>query len=193
MPPQFVDKGTVVQHPLERKFNAPAWDILSAIERGFRAQVDVKGKLAELFLFRRLQELQYRGVITALEWRDKDGIPDFLVEYQRRKLEIECKNVRSGREVFKDGFKVEIQKTRSQVGGGPVRGYKCDEFDVLAACLFNQTGQWRYLFAATANLECRAAPFTDYLVIMHKVPATPQGYWRATIEEAFADARGRKR
>ncbi len=50
MPPQFVESGRPVRHPLEVKFNAPAWDILSVIERGFRAQVDVKGKLAEWFL-----------------------------------------------------------------------------------------------------------------------------------------------
>jgi hypothetical protein len=147
--PQFFENGVVVQHPLEQLFNAPGWDILSAIERGFRAQVDVKGKLAELFLYRQLQGLAQTGTITDLAWRDQDGIPDFLVEYQGRHLQIECKNVRSGDAVFKDAYKVEIQKTRSQIGGGPSRGYKADEFDVLAACLFNQTGQWAYLFSAT--------------------------------------------
>jgi len=35
-------------HQLEKDFNAPAKDILDAISYGFRAQVDVKGKLAEL-------------------------------------------------------------------------------------------------------------------------------------------------
>jgi hypothetical protein len=52
MPPQFFEAGQPVRHPLEVKFNASAWDILCAIERGFRAQVDVKGKLAEWFLFK---------------------------------------------------------------------------------------------------------------------------------------------
>src|SRR4051794_37624858 len=50
MSPQFFEAGHPVRHPPEEKFNASAWDILSAIERGFRAQVDVKGKLAEWFL-----------------------------------------------------------------------------------------------------------------------------------------------
>lgn len=35
------------KHPLEELWNTSAWDILSAVQRGFRAQVDVKGKLAE--------------------------------------------------------------------------------------------------------------------------------------------------
>ncbi len=36
------------------------------------------------------------------------------------------------------------QETPSQAALG--RGYKVDEFDILAACLFNQTGEWKYLF-----------------------------------------------
>ncbi len=46
------------KHPLEEKWNTTAADILTAIEHGFRAQADVKGKLAELYLFRRLEKLQ---------------------------------------------------------------------------------------------------------------------------------------
>ena len=36
MPPQFTESGNIVQHPLEKLFNASGWDILSAIEKGFR-------------------------------------------------------------------------------------------------------------------------------------------------------------
>src|SRR5262245_56627169 len=146
MPPRLYEDGQYVQHPLEIKFNAPAWDILSAVERGFRAQVDVKGKLAEWFLFRQLVELEKTGVITRIEWRDKDGIPGFLVDLHATQLQMECKNVRSGTERFIDAYKVEIQKTRNHIGGGPARGYKLDEFDILAACLFNQSGIWEYLY-----------------------------------------------
>ena len=38
MPPQFYESSQPVQHPLEQKFNATAWDILCAIERGFRVE-----------------------------------------------------------------------------------------------------------------------------------------------------------
>jgi hypothetical protein len=94
--PQFYENGVGIQHPLEQLFNASGWDILSAIERGFRAQVDVKGKLAELFLYRHLHGLAEGGLISDLSWRDQDGIPDFGLEYAGRKLQMECKNVRSG-------------------------------------------------------------------------------------------------
>src|SRR3954470_13645326 len=94
VPPQFFDAGQPAKHPLERLFNARGWDILSAIERGFRAQVDVKGKLAELFLYRRLEALRASGVISGLDWRDQDGIPDFLLTYRGKDFRVECKNIR---------------------------------------------------------------------------------------------------
>jgi hypothetical protein len=188
MPPQLYENGQFVQHPLEQLFNASAWDILSAIERGFRAQVDVKGKLAEWFLYKHLTELQRLGVVQRVEWRDQDGVPDFLLEVGGRSLQMECKNIRSGR-VSRSGWRVEIQKTRNQIGGGPARGYKADEFDILAACLFNQSGQWSFLFAAAANLERRLL-HQDYLVIMQKVPMTGQGYWHEQLQSALTEVLG---
>ncbi|MBI3996795.1 MAG: hypothetical protein HY352_03980 [Candidatus Omnitrophica bacterium] len=55
-------------HPLEELLNAKAVDILSAIQKGHRAVVDVKGKLAEYFLEKRLAELQAQGVIEDFCW-----------------------------------------------------------------------------------------------------------------------------
>jgi hypothetical protein len=95
MPPQFFESGNLVQHALEKRFNASGWDILTAIEKGFRAQVDVKGKLAELFLSRQLDSLQTAGIISTLEWHDRDGIPDFSMTYKERLVRVECKNIRS--------------------------------------------------------------------------------------------------
>ena len=189
MPPLFHENGVPVQHAIEQLFNASGWDILSAIERGFRAQVDVKGKLAEWFLYKQLTDAQRLGVIEAVQWRDSDGLPDFPVTARGRSLQIECKSVRSGDAVFRDGFKVEIQKTRNQIGGGPARGYKADEFDILAACLFNQTGEWKYLFCSSSNLE-RRVQHPDYLVIMQKVPPRAAGPWREHLEDAIGDVLG---
>jgi hypothetical protein len=188
MPPRLYEKGRFVRHPLEQRFNAGAWDILSAIERGFRAQVDVKGKLAEWFLFNHLTELQRKGLIQKVDWRDRDGIPDFLIEVRGKELQMECKNIRSGK-VGPFGWRVEIQKTRSQIGGGPARGYRADEFDILAACLFNQSGNWSYLYSAAINLDRRPL-HPDYLVIMQKVPATASGHWRANFEDAINEVIG---
>ena len=88
------------RHPLETELNADAWDILNAVRSGFRALVDVKGKLAEYFFEKRLAEMKTNGVIERYEWKDVDGEPDFEIVYHGRELRVECKNVRSS-EVYK--------------------------------------------------------------------------------------------
>ncbi|MDY6839724.1 MAG: helix-turn-helix transcriptional regulator [Thermodesulfobacteriota bacterium] len=96
-------------HPLEQKFNAPPWDIMTAIAKGFRAQVDVKGKLAEFYLSEHLETLKAQQLIDDYEWNDKDGVPDFIIHYNGQKYETECKNLRSGKEgVYKtkEAYKV---------------------------------------------------------------------------------------
>ena len=177
------------KHPLEEKWNTTAWDILSAIERGFRAQVDVKGKLAEWFLFQRLQEMQLEGALETVIWQDKDGKPDFVVPYSGRELKIECKNVRSPNQTKRpQEARVELQKTRNSKAGEPTRGYKPEEFDVLAACLFNFTGKWEYLFVATRRLTRRPKPLSRFLTIMQPVPLQPEGFWSYDLFDAFKDA-----
>ncbi len=184
------------KHPLEEKWNTTAADILSAIERGFRAQVDVKGKLAELYLFRRLEKLQGLGNIQGLIWQDEDGQPDFLLTYKRRELRVECKNVRSPvkikslavAKIAPSVARVELQKTRNSKEGELTRGYKIDEFDVLGACLFNSTGRWEHIFIATRRLAKRTDPMQKFLQIMQPVPFTEGGFWRADPLVAFNDA-----
>ena len=75
-------------HELEKMFNAPAEDIMDAILKGFRAQVDVKGKLAELYLYRYLKEMENRKEIRDLVWEDKDGEADFIVNYKNKNFKI---------------------------------------------------------------------------------------------------------
>jgi hypothetical protein len=146
-------------HHLEQKFNAPVADILEAIEHGFRAQVDVRGKLAELYLHRHLERLRTKNKITSIQWHDADGQPDFeVVMPDGRKLRVECKNIRSDESYsIERGCKVEIQKTRGgrDKSGRKTRGYMSNYFDVLAACTFNQTGDWRFRFIAANRLACR--------------------------------------
>jgi hypothetical protein len=154
---------------LEELFNASAEDILTAIQHGFRAQVDVKGKLAEYFLHQQFVVLMERGVITDVVWQDKDAEPDFLIRVGERTLRVECK------------------KTRNSKDGSPTRGYRVDEFDILAACLFNKTRRWEYLHIATRHLSGRPN-MLDSLVVMQRVPLRAQEFWRANIEEAIHDA-----
>jgi transcriptional regulator with XRE-family HTH domain len=75
-----VTPGTLmtISHPLEAEWTCDAWDILTAVERGHRAQVDVKGKLAEYFLHEYLRRLETMlpGLVVR-SWNDIDGEPDF--------------------------------------------------------------------------------------------------------------------
>jgi hypothetical protein len=177
-----------MRHPLEDKFNASAWDILSAIQRGFRAQVDVKGKLAEYFLHQQLEKLVVEKLIEICEWNDKDGEPDFVVWFGGKKLRIECKNIRS-KELFAtpQAYKVEIQKTRNSIGGGSTRGYRTDEFDILSACLFNHTHEWTYRHAAVKALRTRIDA-ANVLQVMQPVPITISLPWHVSIVDAMNES-----
>lgn len=184
-----------IRHPLETELKAPASDILEAISRGFRSVMNVKGQIAELYLYRKLQELEKQGIIANLDWRDVDDEPDFFLEYQGRRISIECKNVRNERYksgIYKGWFKAETQKTRSGTDpktGKPTRAYSVDRFDILAVCLFNQTMEWRYLFCPSRDLR-RHDELPDRLATFQPVPPTPQGNWtddlRAALDRAIA-------
>jgi len=172
-----------IGHPLEKKLNASARDILDAIASGFRAQVDVKGKLAELYLFRTFQGLQRQGIISELQWSDADGQPDFLLSYRGGPLTVQCKNVRSGgqrcRGAETGSFRVELQRTRGGIDpktGEKTRLYRPDEFDVVAVCLFNQKGVWQYVYAAARDLA-RHRKQADRLEVMHPIPQPTVSPW----------------
>jgi hypothetical protein len=171
--------------------NAPARDILDAVSSGFRAQVDVRGKLAELYLYRLLEALQNQRVISELRWSDADGEPDFFVRYKGHHLSIQCKNVRSGQGRCRGGepgsFRVELQKTRGGIDaktGQKTRLYRPDEFDVVAVCLFNQKRVWEYVYAATSDLA-RHRRQTDRLEIMHPISQPPAPPWHHNLLEVL--------
>jgi hypothetical protein len=184
---------TSFSHPLEKKFNASVADILEAIEHGFRAQVDVRGKLAELYLYRHFERLRANGQIVSLQWHDADGEPDFeILIPDSRKLRVECKNLRSDPAFCAErGCRVEIQKTRGgrDKEGRKTRGYLVDYFDVLAACTFNQTGKWRFRFIAARRLA-RRDDNPQVLKVMQPVPLTgADKYWFDDFLMAVKDAK----
>lgn len=181
-----------LSHPLERRLNAPAADILEAIEHGFRAQADVKGKLAELYLYRHFENLRSKGIVVSLEWHDSDRQPDFeIVTEDGRKFRVECKNLRSHKDYSPDkGCKVEIQKTRGGVDkkGRKTRGYFADQFDLLAVCTFNQTGEWKFRFIAARRLELRNDDPT-VLKVMQPVPLIGENeHWHDDFLKAVEEA-----
>jgi len=178
-------EGNAMPHELEKMFNAPAEDIMDAILKGFRAQVDVKGKLAELYLYRYLKEMENRKEIRDLVWEDKDGEPDFIVNYKNKNFKLECKNLRN--EIYKkprEAYKVEIQKTRNSKDGTNTRSYRVDYFDVLAVCMFNQTGEWRFSFIKSSDLEV-VPDDPNLLKIMQRVPMKIKAPWKKDLLDAI--------
>lgn len=184
-------QGDSIGHPLEETLNASARDILDAISSGFRAQVDVKGKLAELYLFHELDTLQKRGIISDLRWSDKDGEPDFVLCYEAHRLSVQCKNVRSGGQHCKGAevgpLRVELQKTRGGIDprtGEKTRLYHPDEFDVVAVCLFNQKRVWEYVYAPAKDLA-RHRKQPSRLEVMHPISQPPAPPWHDDLLEVF--------
>lgn len=172
-------------HKLEEILKASANDIMDAILMGFRAQVDVRGKLAELYLFRYLKKLEIKGFIENLEWRDEDGKPDFQFSYNGKSYQMECKNVRN--EIYKTptpSYKVEIQRTRNSKDGTNTRSYKVDYFDILAACTFNQNERWEFLFIKANDLEV-VKDKPNLLKIMQRVPITVAPPWKKDLVEVL--------
>lgn len=178
-------------HPLEEMFNAPADDIMGAIHKGFRAQVDVKGKLAELYLAKYLGNLKAGKAIDGFEWSDKDGVPDFVITYKGQKYTVECKNLRSGEDGIykqKPSYKVEVQKTRNSKDGTNTRSYSVGHFHMLAVCMFNQTGQWDFFFIATKYLE--KAGDLNLLKVFQAVPFNPTTPWEKDVIVVLKDIAG---
>jgi transcriptional regulator with XRE-family HTH domain len=178
------------EHPLLAQWRVTAADVVEAVSHGFRAQVDVKGKLAELMLYRELSNLRQANRIKRVEWHDADGKPDFTLQIGDKTVVVECKNVRSltPNASPSSPIKVELQKTRNSKDGTPTRGYSVDHFQVLSACLFNRTGQWRFLHIASRQLSRRPND-PQRLLIMQLVPAAAADSWRDNILDAIKDAR----
>lgn len=133
---------------LEKECNLSAREILDIIDRSPRCRQMVIGFVAEYHLEKVLKELPLDEVTRI----DQDGRPDFEISYRGRKFLLECKNVMSSFK-YKDGnYKVDFQKTRNAKDDPTSRFYKTDDFHVLAACLYPQTGKWKFIFARTKNL-----------------------------------------
>lgn len=173
-------RTNTIGHPVERMLNASARDILDALENGFRARADLKGKLAELFMSRHLDGLQRDDVIDHYQWFDQDGVPDFTIWFTNGTMtQLEVKNVRSGR----GPLRAETQKTRASRGDPMSRYYRVDHFELIAACLFNATGRWDYVFARSADL-LRLPDNPDYLGTMQPIDPGAAYPWYRSLADA---------
>lgn len=139
-------------HSLERALGLSARAILDAIKRNNRILVAVKGAVAQERLRYRLSRLKISGAIQDFGSLDADGKPDFWVRFRGREYLVECKNVQ--KQLRRGEMTVDFMRTRYQKTGKPsARFYSESEFQVLAACRFNQTRKWDFRFIATTKLD----------------------------------------
>ena len=114
--------------------------------------MNVKGAVAEEHLRLVLDSLQARGTIESYTIGG-EGKPDFAVRHGGRILQLECKNVQKAKNKENQQtlalVTIDFKKTRNQLGGKHLRFYRRDEFDIVAACMFNRTQDWRFAFART--------------------------------------------
>src|SRR4051794_25979908 len=165
-------------HELEAEFGLPAHEILDTINGRNRCKIAVRGAVAERHLIRLLDHLKQRGQIDGYEDFDVDGQPDIRVDVGGRSYFIECKNVEKEKPRKRGpspSITVDFQRTRAPIGHPELRYYAPDEFHVLAACLWNRTQQWQFLFAATRDLP-RQPKYLDRLS-PKVVVGEPAGVW----------------
>ncbi len=150
------------------------------------AVMNVKGQLAEYYLNKMLEGMKSTGEIQDFEWRLQS--PDFSAMLDNQNYSIECKNVRKESGKAKDPWWVELQRTRDSKKGKSTRAYTVHDFDAVAVCLFNRTGEWRFWFAASACLKKRKAD-QNLLEIHQDMPLSPGTIWHDTLLAAIEDVR----
>lgn len=143
-------KETKLLHELERAFQLPASEILDVVLKNNRCLVNLKGAIAQEHLARYLKRLIDAGRIQDFASIDEDGRPDFLIVFRDRQLLLECKNVQKETGRKDQSITIDFWRTRYQKTQGPIsRYYHQSEFQILAACLFNRTGEWSFRFIQT--------------------------------------------
>lgn len=139
-------------HPLESEFELSGSEVLDVIARSPRCKQMVKGFVAEYHLERILRALVERGELTSVDRIDTDGEPDFRVTSPVGAYRVECKMVMSAKPYANGDLKIDFQRTRNSPGDPLSRFYKRKDFDIVAACLYNQTGRWDFRYIRTKDL-----------------------------------------
>ena len=170
------------RHLLEETFHLTSQEILEIITHRKRLKVAVRGGVAEHHLLKALED---DPDVREVEQVDVDGPPDALVTlHDGRQLRVECKNGEA--QFYKSGEgRVEVQKTRASKGDPASRYYEPSQFDVLAVCLWPETGPPRFVFRATSDLA-RHNDFPDRLAVLHRLDES----WAPSLVDALAAVDG---
>lgn len=164
-------------HDLEAQFAMSSTEILEMISQRNRLTVAVRGGVAEHHLARVLAAEPGVQTVSSL---DQDGQHDFDVTMtDGRTVRVECKNCSPERYANGD-IKVEVQKTRATQGDPAGRFYRPEQFDVLAACLYGPTREWRFAYRTTDRMD-RHLKHPERLAPLHHVTTD----WADTLREAL--------
>ncbi len=165
-------------HQLEREYDLPAAEILAIVAERKRVAMAVRGGVAEHHAGRAL-----RAETTVAEARvgHQEGPPDYWVTLaDGRSVTVEVKN--ASPTTYADGTpKAEIQKTRASQGDPLSRLYAPTAFDVLAACMYGPTKQWRFRYRRS-HLLTRHKDHPDRIAPLQRITAE----WADSLEEALA-------
>lgn len=146
-------------HALTKELELDASEVLDLIQSAPRLKMAVRGWVAETHLLRLLETVP--GVTSAEPLR-REGGADLSVQYEGRRLVVECKNV--ARVPTKDGLAtLDFQRTRSSQGDPCSRFYDPTDFDMVAACLHARTRRWEFRFADPRALDRRTKNCTHKL------------------------------
>lgn len=161
-------------------------ELLDVIQRSDRAYQLIRGYVAEWHLEKHMGELKRRGKIDDFRYINREGKPDFEVRLGKRTVTVECKNARKGKPYRNGDFKVDFQRTRNTLEGGLQRFYRVADFDILAACLYNQTQKWEFVFIPTAALPIRVVKGVDCIEKnVHVPPETAGTAWTRDLQATF--------
>ena len=173
-------------HPIEVEFKTSWSDLLDAMDGGFRLKVAVRGRLAEHMFKKHLIGLCAAGVIDEFSMPDKDDLPDAAVIVGDKTYQVEVKNVHPDLRTRNRAIVVEVQKTRGSKDHPETRQYLISHFDVVVACLFNVTGEWTFLFAASKDLAPhKTHPDRLAPIQLIPLPLDPDGIWRKSLAEVL--------
>lgn len=176
-------------YPLETEFELSADEILAVIARSPRCKQMVKGFVAERHLEDVLNQLKAEGVVKSVERLDADGEPDFQVKSVAGTSRVECKMVMSQKPYANGDLKVDFQRTRNSPGNPLSRFYKRGDFDIVAACLYNQTKKWEFRYIRTADLPIDQKAGGDCL---KKALRYPGGLpWTDSLDRLLSERKSR--
>lgn len=174
-------RAPTARHLLEETFHLTSQDILEIIAHRKRLTVAVRGGVAEHHLIR---VLAADPEVASVEQIDADGPPDAEVTLRNgRRVRVECKNGEESFYASGEG-RVEVQKTRSSKGDPASRYYEPTQFDVLAVCLWPESGPPRFVYRSTRDLA-RHPEFPDRLAVLHRINET----WATQLSDALPGKR----